>query len=144
MKSWLHSNQWQNSHWLQWELKEPGFCVYLSFFILPWYLYLNYLADYCLYRSKLKLSIHICQSYCLFSHQKKKKRMKKCDTYLLCCIIHFIAQSKENCLLHLLGGQNVKKKAKCCLCVIPNSKAFKELLFSALHVLSFGYGCHGI
>lgn len=47
-------------------------------------------------------------------------------------------------LLHLLAGQNFKKKAKCCLCVIPNSKAFKELLFSALHVLSFGYGCHGI
>lgn len=70
--------------------------------------------------------------------------MRKCDTYLQCCIIDFIAQSKENCLLHLLGGQNVKKKAKCCLCVIHNSKAFKELLFSALHVLSFGYGCHGI
>lgn len=75
--------------------------------------------------------------------QKKKKRWK-CVTYLQCCIIHFIAQSKENCLLHLQGGQNVKKKAKCCLCVIPNSKAFKELLFSALHVLSFGYECHGI
>lgn len=75
---------------------EPGFHVCLSFFILPWYLYPNYLADYCLYRSKLKLSIHMCQGYCLFSHQKKK-RMKKRETHLQCCIIHFIAQSTENC-----------------------------------------------
>lgn len=65
MKSWLHSNQWQNFHALQWSWD-------FTYIILALYLYQSYLAGYCLYKSAFYSHL----SGLLSLTKKKKKRWK--------------------------------------------------------------------
>lgn len=117
MKSWLHSNQWQNSHPLQWSQDFIYICLF-SFFLdicnpTIWQ------AIVCTGQNYSFLFICVRIPVCFLTkkktNQKTKntKRVRKCYAYLQCYIIHFIAQSKDekNCLLHLLGeGQKCKQK----------------------------------
>lgn len=67
MKSWLHSNQWQNSHPLQWSWD-------FMYIILALYLYHSYLAGYCL--NKSAFYSHLSGLLSLFWQKKKEKKWK--------------------------------------------------------------------